>query len=227
MNDHGQMASPFEAPYRRTALDKVRVVLTGLRACSHGRYWLANAAGRPLPPFAAGYAMSRLYRLAGFKGIEKGAFISAPLRVTGASSNIYDNLHIADGVTVSTDVTVNLDASVTIGAHCTISPYVRIYTATHRHGPSRQRCMPEVRPRPVVIEEGCWVGLGAMITPGVVIGRGSVISAGAVVTRSVPPNSFVSGNPGRVVGSLPDNPDWIGPRPIREPRPPAKGADAP
>lgn len=224
MNSQPTDAETFQAPYKRSPWDKAQVVWTGLRSCAHGRYWLANAVGRPLPPFAAGYAMSRLYRAAGFRGVEKGAFISAPLRITGASSNIYENLFVADGVTISTDVTINLDAAVTIGTHCTISPYVRIYTATHRHGPSRQRCMPEVRPRPVVIEEGCWIGLGAMITPGVVIGRGSVVSAGAVVTRSVPPNSFVNGSPAKVVGSLPDTPDWIGPRPIREPRPPAKGA---
>ncbi|MCC6436351.1 MAG: acyltransferase [Acidimicrobiales bacterium] len=186
----------------------------GLRACAHTRYRLANLMAKPLPDFMAGFFMSRLYRAAGFAGIERGAFISSPLRLTG-TGRIEDNLFIADGATVSTDVTINLDAAVTLGRHATVSPYVRIYTASHRHGPSEHRCMPEVRARPVVIEEGCWIGLGALITPGVVVGRGSVVSAGAVLSRSVPPDSFVSGNPAAVVGKLQDGPDWMGPRPVR------------
>jgi acetyltransferase-like isoleucine patch superfamily enzyme len=176
---------------------------------------LANLVAKPLPEFMAGYAMSRLYRAAGFAGIAPGAFIASRLRLTGAG-RIEDNLFIADGATVSTDVTINLDAPVTIGRHATVSPYVRIYTATHRHGPSEHRCLPEVRAKPVVIEEGCWIGLGALITPGVVVGRGSVVAAGAVLGRSVPPDSFVAGNPAAVVGKLQAGADWIGPRPARD-----------
>ena len=199
----------------RRAKEKVGQLATGLRAGAHLRYRLANAAARPLPEFMAGFILSRLYRAAGFHNVDRAAFISTPMRLTGNSSNIYENLMIAAGVTISTDVTVNLDAVVTIGPRCTISPYVRIYTATHRHGSSAQRCHPDVRPRPVTVEAGCWIGLAAIITPGVVIGRGSVVSAGAVLTRSVPPNSFVSGNPAVVVGFLPEGADWIGPRPLR------------
>lgn len=200
------------APYVRSGRDKFGAVLTGLKVCAHVRYRLANLAAAPLPEFVAGYALSRLYRAAGFKGIHVGAFIAGRVRITGASSNIYDNLSIADGVTISTDVTINLDARVTIGPRVTVSPFVRIYTATHRHGPAHHRCLPEVRPRAVVIEEGAWIGLGATLLPGVVIARGTVVAAGAVVTRSTAPNSFISGNPGVMVGTIPDNADWIGPR---------------
>jgi acetyltransferase-like isoleucine patch superfamily enzyme len=52
------------------------------------------------------------------------------------------------------------------------------------------------------IEEGCWLGYGAVILCSkgeLVIGKNSVIGANAVVTRSIPPFSIVSGNPGRVV----------------------------
>jgi acetyltransferase-like isoleucine patch superfamily enzyme len=52
------------------------------------------------------------------------------------------------------------------------------------------------------IEEGCWIGFGAAIVCGkgeLVIGKNSVIGANAVVSRSIPPNSVVTGNPGRVV----------------------------
>ncbi len=206
--------SSFALRQRRVA-EQARTIARGARACVHLRYRVANLTARPLPEFLAGYAMSRLYRAAGFRFIERGAFISAPLRITGTTSNIYDNLVIADGATISTDVTINLDDRVTIGAGSVISPYVRIYTASHRHGPSGRRCLAEVRPRPVEIGEGVWLGLGALVLPGVVIGRGSVVAAGAVVTRSVPADSFVIGNPAAVVGTLPDTADWMGPRPLR------------
>ena len=205
-------------PYVRSTRDKIGEVIAGFRACAHLRYRVANLAAAPLPEFVAGYALSRLYRAAGFKGIHAGAFLASRIHITGASSNIYDNLSIADGVTISTNVTFNLDARVTVGPRVTISPFVRIYTATHRHGPANHRCLPEVRPRPVVIEEGAWIGLGAILLPGVVVARGTVVSAGAVVTRSTAPNSFISGNPGVAVGTIADNADWIGPRKNRDPR---------
>jgi acetyltransferase-like isoleucine patch superfamily enzyme len=52
------------------------------------------------------------------------------------------------------------------------------------------------------IEEGCWIGFGAAIVCNqgeLVIGRNSVVGVNSVVTRSVPPNSVVTGNPARVV----------------------------
>jgi acetyltransferase-like isoleucine patch superfamily enzyme len=52
------------------------------------------------------------------------------------------------------------------------------------------------------IEEGCWIGFGAVIICSrgeLVIGRGSVVGANSVVSRSVPPFSVVSGNPAKVV----------------------------
>jgi acetyltransferase-like isoleucine patch superfamily enzyme len=63
------------------------------------------------------------------------------------------------------------------------------------------------------IEEGCWIGFGAAIVCGkgeLVIGSNSVIGANAVVSRSVPPNSVVAGNPGRVVKQFdPVKGEWV------------------
>lgn len=54
-------------------------------------------------------------------------------------------------------------------------------------------------PRPVVVEDGVFLGTGAMVLAGVTVGARSLVGAGAVVTRSVPPNCVVVGNPARVV----------------------------
>lgn len=50
-----------------------------------------------------------------------------------------------------------------------------------------------------VIETGVSIGAGAIILPGITIGSNSMVAAGTVVTRSIPKNSLVMGNPGRVV----------------------------
>lgn len=50
-----------------------------------------------------------------------------------------------------------------------------------------------------VLEDGVYVGAGAVLLPKVRIGRNAVIAAGAVVTRDVASHTVVAGNPARVV----------------------------
>ncbi len=45
------------------------------------------------------------------------------------------------------------------------------------------------------IEDGAWLGAGAIVLPGVTIGRDAIVGAGAVVTRDVPPGETVVGVP--------------------------------
>lgn len=54
------------------------------------------------------------------------------------------------------------------------------------------------------IEQGCLIGIGAIVLNGVQIGAGSIIGAGAVVTKNVPPRSLVMGIPGKVLRELSD-----------------------
>ena len=53
--------------------------------------------------------------------------------------------------------------------------------------------------QPVKIEDGVWIGGGAIILPGVTIGRNAVIGAGAVVTKDVPANAVAIGSPAKVL----------------------------
>jgi acetyltransferase-like isoleucine patch superfamily enzyme len=52
---------------------------------------------------------------------------------------------------------------------------------------------------PLVIEDGCWLGIGVSVVRGVRIGRHAVVGAGSVVTKDVPPFAVVAGAPARIV----------------------------
>ncbi|WFB58111.1 hypothetical protein [Paenibacillus sp. BR1-192] len=57
----------------------------------------------------------------------------------------------------------------------------------------------ELIKKTVVINDGVFVGVGAIILPGVTIGKGAIIGAGAVVTKDVPEYTVVAGNPAKII----------------------------
>lgn len=54
------------------------------------------------------------------------------------------------------------------------------------------------------VEDGCLIGMGAILLNGCVIGAGSLIAAGALVTQNtvIPPGSLVMGSPAKAVRPL-------------------------
>jgi acetyltransferase-like isoleucine patch superfamily enzyme len=167
----------------------------------HLRYGAAHVVAHLLPRFTAGGLIARLYRLAGFP-IGRGTAFGGPVRVI-SGTGFEENLEIGCDVLISTNVTINVDDRVRIEDAVSIGPLVTIYTASHSIGPGSRRLMPHLVGRPVTIERGAWVGLGALILPGVTVGRGSVVGAGSVVTRDIPANTYVEGNPAKVTRALP------------------------
>ncbi len=174
--------------------------LKGWLAAYHFKFILANFICGLLPDFWSGSVRARVYRLVGFK-LGRGCFIMKNLELLSGFPNFYQKLELGSNVLISTYVVINLDEKVTLEENVTLSPFVRIYTGTHEIGSSSRRTTKAIA-KPVLIERGSWIALGATILPGVTIGYGSIVAAGAVVTRDVPPNSFVAGIPARVVKNL-------------------------
>ena len=54
------------------------------------------------------------------------------------------------------------------------------------------------------VEDGCLIGMGAILLNGCVIGAGSLVAAGALVTQNavIPPGSLVMGSPAKAVRPL-------------------------
>lgn len=176
--------------------------LSAIWGQTHLTFRLANLVCGLLPDFGSGAVRAALYRLAGLD-IGAGAFIMGNLEVTGGGRHAFGRLHAGPSVSIAPHVTINLDDEVRLGDNVSLGPYVRVYTGTHPIGPGSKRRLAEVIAKPVVLEDGCWIGLGAILLPGVVVGRGSIVAAGAVVDHDVPPNSYVVGNPAEVVLNLP------------------------
>jgi acetyltransferase-like isoleucine patch superfamily enzyme len=89
---------------------------------------------------------------------------------------------------------------ITIGKNVGIGPCVKILTSTHADELAGIPIIENpVKFDPVIIEDDCDIGIGAIIMPGVIIGEGSQIGAGAVVTKSVAPYSVAAGVPANVI----------------------------
>ena len=107
-------------------------------------------------------------------------------------------LDIGDNTSIAAFVHIWCGGRVTIGANCMIGSHVSISSLTHDYREAEM--IKTMVAKPVVIEDGVWIGSHAAILPGVTLGRGAVIGAGAVVTRDVPAYAIVYGVPAKVMG---------------------------
>lgn len=87
---------------------------------------------------------------------------------------------------------IHAQDSISIGSRVLIAAQTVIIDSNgHVMSPAHERTTRRDSPRPVVIENDVWIGLGVVILPGAHIGHGSVIGANVVVGGTVPPNSIV------------------------------------
>jgi acetyltransferase-like isoleucine patch superfamily enzyme len=101
-------------------------------------------------------------------------------------------------------------ASITIGADVFTGHHVYITDANHGYEDvSLAPGLQFAAPRPVVVEDGAWLGHGTIVLPGATIGRHTVIGAGSVVSGAIPDFSVAVGNPARVIRRYVLGEGWV------------------
>ena len=131
----------------------------------------------------------------------------------GDAVRIYDDSFIqtgdGGGVRIGSDTVIQprcqisaYKADVEIGAGVIIAPNCALYPYDHGIAPGVPiRRQPLQSKGPIVIGDGAWLGVGAIVLSGVRIGEGSVIGAGSVVTEDVPDGAIAVGSPARVINN--------------------------
>jgi acetyltransferase-like isoleucine patch superfamily enzyme len=152
--------------------------------------------------------------------IEKGVMVWHPENIEIGSKvylghntmlkGYYNNkLTIGSEVFISPNCFIHGSCGVTIKDKVGIGPGVIIFGTHHdlekdNLGPANQ--LP-LKSEPIVIEEGCDIGMGAIIMGGVTLARGTQVGAGAVVTQSTEPFSIVAGVPAKLLRKRTLSPD--------------------
>ncbi len=111
-----------------------------------------------------------------------------------------ENFFFGSYSTLNEGCILNARCNVHVGDYVHISPNVIINTGGLNYGNflwERKHVS-----SPIVIEDGVWIGAGAIINPGVTIGKNSVVGSGAVVTKNVPPCVVVVGVPAKIMKEL-------------------------
>lgn len=104
-----------------------------------------------------------------------------------------ERITVGEGVVVSYGVTV---------ADCDFHPHDPVLrrrdaVAHSPYGDPADR--PAFTTAPVTVDDGAWIGIGALVLKGVTVGAGARVGPGAVVTGDVEPGGAVAGNPARPV----------------------------
>jgi putative colanic acid biosynthesis acetyltransferase WcaF len=100
-------------------------------------------------------------------------------------------LEIGDCVWLGEGAWIDNLTHVKIGNNVCISQGAYVLTGNHDY----KRPAFDLILKPVVIEDGVWVGARAVICPGVTLGTHSVVTVGAVMTKNAEAFTIYSGNP--------------------------------
>lgn len=114
----------------------------------------------------------------------------------------YQNrLVIGDGCWIGQLAFLHAAGGIELGHRVGVGPGAKILTSTHRLPPDLATAIMDgaVETAPVVLGDGCDIGVGAVVLPGITVGRGAQVGAGAVVTSDVPAGAVVAGSPARIL----------------------------
>ena len=96
-----------------------------------------------------------------------------------------NNVWIGEGVRID-----NL-AMVKLGDHVCLSQWCLLLTGNHDYTKSTFDLMV----KPIILEDGVWIGAGSVVCGGVTVGHHAVVTVGSVATGALEPMSIYRGNP--------------------------------
>lgn len=112
-----------------------------------------------------------------------------------------NKIRIGSSSFVNVGVFFDGSAQISVGENCSIGYEAMFVASSHEIGTPRRRAGTDVS-RPVVVEDGVWIGARAVVLGGVRINSGCVIAAGSVVIRDCAPNGLYAGVPARRIREL-------------------------
>lgn len=100
-------------------------------------------------------------------------------------------LVMGDHVWLGEDCWIDNLTYVQIGSHVCISQGAMLCTGNHNYrSPGFVLIM-----KPIVLEDGVWIGARALVAPGITAHSHSMLTAGSVATRNMEPFGIYQGNP--------------------------------
>ena len=97
--------------------------------------------------------------------------------------------------------TIHGTGAVEIGDNCNIAPDVTFLAGGHGADSQENEANEDQKPS-ICVEEGCWVGTGAILCQNVTIEKGCMVIPNSCVMRNLPENTLVGGVPARIMKKL-------------------------
>lgn len=119
---------------------------------------------------------------------------------TGVIRKLGEGLIIGDNVGFAQNCFIQVRGLVKVGNDVLFGPNVSIFSENHNFENLDLPISVQGETRKgVSIEDGVWIGSGAIILDGVIVGRNSIIAAGSVVNNNIPANSIYGGVPAKLI----------------------------
>jgi putative colanic acid biosynthesis acetyltransferase WcaF len=101
------------------------------------------------------------------------------------------HLNIGNEVWIGENVWLDCLVPITIGNNVCLSQGAVILTGSHNY----KKTSFDLITGTVILEDGVWIGAGAIVNQGLTIGNHAVLTSGSVATKNLEPYSIYQGNP--------------------------------